>query len=194
VPFFVRGPRQAGPPCTPRLAPQSPLALGERPAALLAVRHSDGPGGHPLVFGALPTPTFLQSVSPWDQEGFTCSDTTPRCVLPSLPRRNPPQPTSVLPRPVLPSPVLEWLGFRTCVHGACLTFDTCGPQRRFPALPPDLSGGTAPCFRDSNASPQLRSFLALTTSRLSLAGLHRLSQVTPGTGTWKTRARGAYVL
>src|ERR1019366_3164328 len=51
----------------------------------------------------------------------------------------------------------------------------CGPQRRFPALQPDLSGGTTPCFRHSNVSPQLHGSLAVTVSRFSLAGLHRLS-------------------
>jgi len=57
---------------------------------------------------------------------------------------------------MLPSPVLEGLGFQTCSHEACTTFDTCGPQRRSPAFQPDLSGGTAPCFRHSYASPQLQ--------------------------------------
>ena len=76
---------------------------------------------------------------------------------------------------MLPSPVFEGLGFRTILHGACKTFDACGPQRRFPALQPDLSGGTTPCFRYSDASPQLHGSLAVTVSRLSLAGLHRLS-------------------
>jgi hypothetical protein len=56
----------------------------------------------------------------------------------------------------------------------CTTFDACGPQRRSPASPPGLSGGTAPCFRHSNASPQLHGSLAVTVSRFSLAGLHRL--------------------
>src|SRR5258708_632341 len=56
----------------------------------------------------------------------------------------------------------------------CTTFDACGPQRRSPASPPVLSGGTAPGFRHSNASPQLHGSLAVTVSRFSLAGLHRL--------------------
>ena len=61
----------------------------------------------------LPTPTLLRGLSPRDREGFTSFNATLRCVLPSLPRRNPSRlSASVLPRPVLPSPVLEWLGFR----------------------------------------------------------------------------------
>src|ERR1019366_4488268 len=124
----------------------------------------------------LPTPTLLRGLSPRDREGFTSFDPTLRCVLPSLPRRNRPRlSASVLPRPMLPSPFHERLGFRTCSHGACSTFDACGPQRRFPALQPDLSGGTTPCFRHSNVSPQLHGSLAVTVSRFSLAGLHRLS-------------------
>jgi hypothetical protein len=124
----------------------------------------------------LPAPTLLRRLSPRGQEGFTSSNATLRCVLPSLPRRNQLRlSASVLPPPMLPSPLLEWLGFRTLLHGACSTFDACGPQRRFPALQPSLSGGTTPCFRHSNASPQLHGSLAVTVSRFPLAGSHRLS-------------------
>src|SRR5713101_606751 len=57
----------------------------------------------------LPTPTLLRGLSPRGREGFTSFDATLRCVLPSLPRRNPSRlSASVLPRPVLPSPVPEW--------------------------------------------------------------------------------------
>src|ERR1019366_1078343 len=47
-------------------------------------------------------------------------------------------------------------------------------KRRRSAAPafdeePDLSGGTTPCFRHSNVSPQLHGSLAVTVSRFSLA-------------------------
>ena len=113
---------------------------------------------------------------PGTRRASPVSIATLRCVPPSLPRRNRLRlSASVLPPPMLPSPRYEWLGFRTNLDEACTTFDTCGPRRRSPALTPGLSGGTAPRFRHSNASPQLHGSLAVTVSRFSLAGLHRLS-------------------
>lgn len=148
-----------------------------------------GPAATLRSSSPLPAPTLLRELSSRDREGFTCSDPTLRCVLPSLPRRNRPRPASVPPRPMLPSPVLGWLGFRELPHEACLTFDTCGPQRCSPVSQPDLSGDTASCFRHSNASPQLRRFLVLSTSRLSLAGLHRLSAGHAGHGHVRDETR-----
>jgi hypothetical protein len=59
----------------------------------------------------LPAPTLLRGVSPRDQEGFTSSNATLRCVLPSLPRRNRLRlSASVLPPPMPPSPRYVWLG------------------------------------------------------------------------------------
>src|SRR5262249_41416099 len=118
-------PRPAGPPCTPRLAPRSPLALGERPAALPAVHNSDGPSGHPLIFGRrcrrLPcSEVFLPGI----QEGFTCFDTTLRCVLPSLPRRNRTLPASFFAIRCCLCPKSRGLASSVTAYGACTTFDT----------------------------------------------------------------------
>src|ERR1019366_3454123 len=122
----------------------------------------------------LPTPTLLRGLSPRHREGFPSFDPPLRCVLPSLPRRNRPRlSASVLPRPMLPSPFHERLGFRPWSHGACSTFDACGPQRRFPALQPDLTlfvegGGSG--SGDLGRRAALRGFATLRTLVVEAVG------------------------
>ena len=111
-------PRPAGPPCTPRLAPRSPLALGERPAALPAVHNSDGPSGHPLIFGRrcrrLPcSEVFLPGIRRLHL--FRYNPSLRAAVT------TPPEPDAtswLLRNPVLPLPEIEGLGFQCyCLRG-----------------------------------------------------------------------------
>jgi len=102
-----------------------------RPAALPAVPCSDGPSGHPLAFGRrcrrLPcSGAFLPG--PGGLHQFQCNPSLRAAVItPPESAAAVSQRSSAADAAFAPS---RELGFRTLSHGACTTFDACGPQRR----------------------------------------------------------------
>ncbi len=113
------------------------------------------------------------------KRAFTCSDAALRYVLPSLPRRSSPRSSTCFRGP-------SSAAFPTHPVGRPPRLSSRGlhdvrylrPVASLPGLPPGLSEGTTPCFRNACASSQLRSCGSLLRRDFHSLGCTAFLQVT----------------
>jgi hypothetical protein len=178
MPLLVRGTSSSRAPlhAGARFHPSRRSSTGKRPAALPAVLYSDGPSGHPRVFGRrcrrLPcSGVFLPGTRGLHQ--FQCNPSLRAAVI--TPLESAAAINQVLPQPMLPSPVLERLGFQVLFSRGLHDVRCLRPAASLPGLAAGFvrrsRAALTPLQRVSSAS----WLLAFTMSGFSLDGLHRLS-------------------